>query len=177
MENKRGFTIIELIVVIAIIAVLAVIVSTSVNFYVVKSRDARRKADIEPIQKALEMYYAEYSHYPISLNDTNDCPSQAWSNSNDESWANLQTALAPYLSKLPEDPKQTTSGCPSRSTGYSYTYYRYYSSTCELYVLVYRLEIAEGPDTGAYISCTGSLQRYGGTGENTYVKTVGVRRP
>ena len=60
---SRGFTIIELIVVIAIISVLGSIISANVNGFIAKARDARRKADLRQLEKALEMNYAKYNSY------------------------------------------------------------------------------------------------------------------
>ena len=48
-KNKKGFTIIELIVVIAIIAILAAIVLVNVTVYINKAKDARIKSDLASI--------------------------------------------------------------------------------------------------------------------------------
>ena len=64
-NTKKGFTLIELLVVIAIIGILASIVLASLNTARMKSRDARRLADIKQIQIALELYFdANSSSYP-----------------------------------------------------------------------------------------------------------------
>ena len=60
---KKGFTIIELIVVIAVIAVLGTIVMVSVNGYIAKGRDARRKNDLSNIARALVVYYEKVGNY------------------------------------------------------------------------------------------------------------------
>lgn len=49
MQNKKGFTIIELIVVIAIIAILAAIVMVNVTQYIKKSKGAAVMADMKGI--------------------------------------------------------------------------------------------------------------------------------
>ncbi|MCF7835913.1 MAG: type II secretion system GspH family protein [Candidatus Marinimicrobia bacterium] len=66
-RKNKGFTLIELLVVIAIIGVLASVVLASLNSARKKSRDARRVADIEQIQLALEMYFDANSEYPDAL--------------------------------------------------------------------------------------------------------------
>ena len=79
----RGFTLIELLVVIAIIGILASIVLASLNSARVKSRDARRIADVKQIQLALELYYNDNAIYPAT-----------------------STGLVPtYISVLPKDPQ------------------------------------------------------------------------
>jgi len=53
MKNQKGFTIIELIVVISIIAVLASIVLVNTIQYINKSRDAAIKADLNTVMTNL----------------------------------------------------------------------------------------------------------------------------
>lgn len=67
--GRRGFTLIELLVVIAIIGILASIVLASLNSARIKSRDARRVADIKQIQLALELYFDGNGKYPYSTDD------------------------------------------------------------------------------------------------------------
>lgn len=76
--NKRGFTIIELIVVIAIIAVLATVVITSVNKYMAKARDSRRIADANSIVKALQIYYADTGSYPFAYDYGENSPADPY---------------------------------------------------------------------------------------------------
>lgn len=66
----RGFTIIELIVVIAIIGVLASIILTSVSSYIGKSKDSRIKSEVSAISTGAAIYYSEnftYSGYKDGL--------------------------------------------------------------------------------------------------------------
>lgn len=64
---KRGFTLIELMVVIAIIGVLSSIVLASLNSSRMKSRDTKRIADIKGLQTALEFYFDAKRRYPEEL--------------------------------------------------------------------------------------------------------------
>ncbi|PIR69660.1 MAG: hypothetical protein COU47_02020 [Candidatus Niyogibacteria bacterium CG10_big_fil_rev_8_21_14_0_10_46_36] len=66
-NGKAGFTLIELLVVIAIIGILASVVLASLNSARLKSRDARRVADIKQIQLALELYFDATRSYPANL--------------------------------------------------------------------------------------------------------------
>lgn len=56
LKNPRGFTLVELMVVVAIIAILAVIGIVIFTNAQKSSRDARRRGDIEAISKALEVH-------------------------------------------------------------------------------------------------------------------------
>lgn len=57
VNNLRGFSLIELLVVISIIAILSVIGITVFSGVQKNARDASRKADIDAISKALEVNY------------------------------------------------------------------------------------------------------------------------
>lgn len=67
--TQRGFTLIELLVVIAIIGILSSVVLASLNDARLKSRDAKRIADIKQIQLALELYFDSNNAYPAALAD------------------------------------------------------------------------------------------------------------
>ena len=95
-DASKGFTLVELLIVIAIIGLLASIVLASTGTARKKGRDARRLSDFKSIQAALELYYSSSgSSYPPA-----------------NTWAALGTALnAGYINGLPSDPG-----------GYAYTY-------------------------------------------------------
>lgn len=68
-KGLRGFTLIELMVVIAIIGVLATIISAPIQTYLKKSRDAKRIADITEIKNALGQYSVDHNGYfPTDIN-------------------------------------------------------------------------------------------------------------
>ena len=66
-NSKKGFTLIELLVVIAIIGILSSVVLASLNSARRKGRDARRVADIQQVQLALELYFDSAREYPDAL--------------------------------------------------------------------------------------------------------------
>lgn len=57
VNKSKGFTLVELLVVVAIIAVLSVIGITIFTSVQKGARDAKRKADVGAISKALEAHY------------------------------------------------------------------------------------------------------------------------
>ncbi len=64
--SQRGFTLVELLVVLTIIALLASVIFASIGYIQKKSRDTKRIEDIQSIRKALEMYNTGHNRYPVS---------------------------------------------------------------------------------------------------------------
>src|SRR3989338_390733 len=81
LKQKRGFTLIELLVVISIISLLATLVVTALNNARAKARDAKRLADINQLQKALDLYYDKYNTFPASASCAGTIPNTSWCNS------------------------------------------------------------------------------------------------
>lgn len=62
---KKGFTLMELLIVIAVIGILISIATASYSSAQKKARDSRRKGDLKAMQNALEQYYSANSgQYP-----------------------------------------------------------------------------------------------------------------
>lgn len=68
----RGFTMIEILVVMVIIGVLATLGGTTYVKSLSRGRDARRLEDMKSIQKGFELYYAKHDDYLID-SSTNSC--------------------------------------------------------------------------------------------------------
>jgi prepilin-type N-terminal cleavage/methylation domain-containing protein len=119
--KKRGFTLIELIIVIAIIGLLAVIVLVALNTAKAKSRDASRKTTVHQIESALELYYADNASYPPS--DFN-AP---------ESVGNLSTYIVPkYIPSISYDDTNVSGGVYYRPASPVTNTYLIYESTEQL---------------------------------------------
>ncbi|MBI2450222.1 MAG: type II secretion system protein GspG [Candidatus Nealsonbacteria bacterium] len=69
-KNERGFTLVELMVVVAILAVLAGIIFVAITSSSGKARYAAAKTDVEEMQKALEMFTGDLNEFPTRLNKT-----------------------------------------------------------------------------------------------------------
>ncbi|MDP3935216.1 MAG: type II secretion system protein [Candidatus Giovannonibacteria bacterium] len=67
---RKGFTIIELIVVLGIIALLAAISLVFLMPSSAKGRDSRREEDIKSIQSALSLYINQKNVYPVCAQET-----------------------------------------------------------------------------------------------------------
>jgi len=132
---KKGFTLVELLVVIAIIGILSTLSVVSLNSARAKSRDARRLSDIKQIRTALDMYYDSSSTYPVS------CPALGTGNCaclTSVGWTNTSTTNCTgtiFMQKVPSDPLSSAS--------YTYTS----TSSGQSYEIVYKLEANSASST------------------------------
>lgn len=97
--KNRGFTLVELLIVISIIVVMAVILVGALNpvALVNKAQDSRRKNDLNKIKIAFEAYYNNKGEYPadVSWNVSSNCGKPI-------------AQMSSYLTNLPCDPNKTT---------------------------------------------------------------------
>lgn len=98
---KKAFSLVEILVVVTIIALLASIAAVSYAQFIKQSRDARRKADIEQIRAAMELYRNFNGAYPT--------PGMVFGTDS------ITDATSTYMSKIPNDPM---SSGPSANTYY-----------------------------------------------------------
>ncbi len=122
--KQKGFTLIELLVVIAIIGLLASVVLVSINSARAKARDAKRKADLAQIQKALEIYINQTGAMPANQNPC------CYYYDNQPNFL-IELVNAGILSSIPHDPQS-----PSRT----YWYYNYGKDPCGGYFVGVSLE-------------------------------------
>lgn len=149
ISGTRGFTIVELLIVIVVIAILAAISVVAYQGIQERARDSQRLQDVKTIAKALEMYYLDNGRFPKSDCFSSGCPSTkqingAWATTADGTWSVLEAALVPkYLSSLPKDPSAKEGATPAIYGGLSYDYVITASWCGALgshYLLSYRLE-------------------------------------
>lgn len=70
-NNKKGFTIVELLIVIVVIGILALLVVTTYGGIQAKARNTKRSADVSAVQTQLEAFFSQSGYYP-SLADMNN---------------------------------------------------------------------------------------------------------
>lgn len=91
----RGFTLIEMLIVVAIIGILASVVIIGIGPAQQRARDSRRASDLKQIQTSLELFYNKSGKYPTGGTDA----AMAWS----DLVSNLVNS-AIGVSKIPDDP-------------------------------------------------------------------------
>jgi prepilin-type N-terminal cleavage/methylation domain-containing protein len=80
-QMQRGFTIVELLIVIVVIAILAALVLNTFAGVQQRARDTQRQTDIRTISSQLEVFYADRIHYPTYAELT-DVTADGWRDNN-----------------------------------------------------------------------------------------------
>src|SRR3990167_11406395 len=64
LTTSKGFTLVELMIVISIVAVLALIGLVSYQEVLKNGRDSKRTSDLKIVQSALEQFHLDHQQYP-----------------------------------------------------------------------------------------------------------------
>ncbi len=110
-KTKKGFTLLEILLVVGIISVLAGIVIVAINpgRQLAIVRNTQRKQNISEINKALSQYYIDNNHYPATivttLTEICDTGSLTFEDNPDcGSFVDLSILVPTYLTAIPTDP-------------------------------------------------------------------------
>lgn len=64
LKKQKGFTLVELLIVIIIIGILATLVIVTFTGVQQKARDSQRQTDLSAVDSQLEAFYAQNGYYP-----------------------------------------------------------------------------------------------------------------
>jgi general secretion pathway protein G len=87
-HRSKGFTLIELMIVVAIMGILITIAAPNLKVSLVRAREAVLKEDLFQMREAIDQYYADNGRYPPALQDL----------------INTQDRTRSYLREIPKDP-------------------------------------------------------------------------
>lgn len=156
--KQKGFTLVELVVVVGIIGMLTAMSVIVVQRQQAKARDAKRKGDLSTINTAMQAYIADHIDPPVTttaasypnLDDTYyDYSSQTGGAvvADPEFMTFLSTGG--YLQVVPNDPINNGAGALWQSTSVGYSYFYHYGSRqvngVSAYVLATKLELDTPP--------------------------------
>ena len=163
MKNARGFTLIELIVVVAILVFVASVTFAGLTGVRLGAHDKHRIDDLEQLEKALNLYANDHNYFPRESDGANG---------NIATNKTLRTMLEPYMKKIPADPINDAN-----------TFYYYYDGAhrCgdKIFAVVFARQM-ERPENANYdeflnTTCSGILDGEGrGGGTESYNIIVGL---
>jgi prepilin-type N-terminal cleavage/methylation domain-containing protein len=114
-RGNKGFTLLEILLVIAAIGILAAIVLVAINpnRQIAQARNTVRQADINTIQKAVEQYLIEKGSYPNGITNTYREICNTGSNNNTQGTVSnecidLRELVPDYLASIPVNPSTST---------------------------------------------------------------------
>lgn len=82
-KREKGFTLVELLVVLAVVVLLAGLAAPAVHTSIKKAEESVLKKNLQVLRKALDDYYADRGRYPAVIEEL---------------------AEKKYIRKIPEDP-------------------------------------------------------------------------
>lgn len=115
-ERRKGFTLVELLVVIVVLAVLAAIVLPKFMDSSARSKESSLRTDLKLIRNAISAFQADTAKYPGSLADLAETDG---TKVKDASGAAIVTKdwHGPYLEAVPTDPISGTAFTYTAATG------------------------------------------------------------
>lgn len=114
MNLRKGFTLIEILIVVAIIAILASVVLVGLGPTQQAGRDARRSSDLHEVQNGLELYYNRNGSYPVLSADSGISWGPA---ATAGTFSNKLTAAGVGVNAVPNDPNSGSNYIYAWSTG------------------------------------------------------------
>lgn len=130
-KQQHGFTLIELLVVITIIAILAAFLFANFAGARERTRDVKRKSELQQLRNALRLYYNDTQNYPDATSQKITCGIGLLCD-----WGTpFVVGSTTYMGQVPQEPLAP-----------AVTYRYYVTATKDNFVLVGKLENQSDPD-------------------------------
>lgn len=159
-REQKGFTLLELMIVMIIMGILAAIGVTAFISSQIKGRDTARKGDLKSITTALELYYNDVGSYPLdnSAGGIKGCngPPAATCTVNTV-WQDANATV--YMPELPTDPVSTQKYYYVDVNGKQFQLYTHLENSQDPQLIT---PAAAGTSCGTGVSCN-----YGVSSANT----------
>ena len=105
-RRRRGFTLVELLVVIVVLAVLAAIVLPKFMNSSTRSKESALKSDLKLMRNAVSLFFTDTGTYPKTLADltATAAPAKGLDTAAADKAVTASDWHGPYLESLPNDP-------------------------------------------------------------------------
>lgn len=88
--RNKGFTLVELVLVLGIIAILAVIAASAYHSFVDKAKVVQTAMALDTARKDLEIYFYDNNDYPVSIDFTDFTDQNGKTILHEQTWLDLQ---------------------------------------------------------------------------------------
>ena len=96
---KKGFSLVELMIVVAVLGILAAIVVPQFQSQATEAKESAAKSNLRTLRGAIELYTAQHSGIPPGYPNNNPTESPSM-----DSFATQMVTNGRYLSSIPENP-------------------------------------------------------------------------
>src|SRR5690606_1993042 len=110
VQKQKGFTIVELLIVVVVIAILAAITIVAYNGIQQQANNSRRMSDIQTADKAINMYYAQHGSYPVTGAGTSSYRSDVNCSVGTKSQDWIPNVVPAFISQLPQSDGKSPNG-------------------------------------------------------------------